>query len=405
MLSCRFHCRLASPLLVAFSFGAALFGTITRLHAAETAAGEAPKDHVIFVGLTLELESPNARGDLIALTRSGVALATAEGRTEVPLRNIHSVSLRRRPQLTNTVVEVANVRGERTFTPAANPNRLAMEQVSDMQFMQEQRIGAATINARDSEMIIANSDLARQIKDQTRQQANIDLENAVFSTSGAMFSAGATVHDADPGGAAGKSDAYDVQFTASSRRPVENAYAVLLLSVSTPDAPHTPRPHVRFRALPPLAPEPREFNIVCPGLPLGYTVHSYEVHFYAGAEELATTQSEKAVQVTRAEAFQYLLIGYLMEHKQADRPPQIVAALLPDDVARRVPEAARTRSAEVHVTAEGRVARVVLDDEEPRSADASVRSLLEDAFFFPALKQGQPVATDTTVEFAELSRR
>ena len=59
----------------------------------------------------------------------------------------------------------------------------------------------------------------------------------------------------------------------------------------------------------------------------------------------------------------------------------------------------------VLITAEGRVARVALDDEEPRSADASVRSVLKDAFFFPALKQGQPVATDTTVEFAELIRR
>jgi hypothetical protein len=198
-------------------------------------------------------------------------------------------------------------------------------------------------------------------------------------------------------------DLLEVTFEASSAELVTDAYAVLLTVMRVPAAPHEPVMSLAFRALPPIGPKPRRIELTHDGLPPGFELDRCEVHLYRDGRELATNLSERRVELTREEAFQYLLLRYTMDHAGRNLPPRPVVELLPQNFAARLPMSQRARAAEVHVRADGRVDKVTLDPVGAGPADAYFEATLRDAYFYPALLEGRPVATDTTVLLADLA--
>lgn len=385
--------------------------TITVLGAARIEAQEHPPDHTpteakghaIFVGLTLKVAGPQGQGDLIDVGRGTVRIATPEGPAKVPIRALHEVQTRRESKMSPVIIAVSDTKAERTFSRANDPTRMALEQSTDMSYVREQKIGAAMSDLMHAERQVAVSEIDRQVVDNMKSEAQQNVENAFIDTSGSMFDTGSTVGATKRPDAA-QSDAYAVSFLAAAPARVENAYAVLVLMVRLPGAPQPPVSHVSFKRLPALGVQPVALSIRCEGLPRGYTIDSHEIHFYLEGRELATTESDNSVVVTQQEAFQYLLIRHLLEHKHADLPPQVVSEFLPPDVRRNLPTAALSRSAEVRVSTAGRALTVKLDGAEPRHANSYLEALLREAFFFPALLNGEPVETETTILVSDLVR-
>jgi hypothetical protein len=393
----RDHCRHLA--LVAC---ASLALSVAPAAEVEPAPADAPRDHVIFVGLDLTLGSSKASGQLVDIERHSARLKTPEGITRISLSSVNAVSMARQMRIGRGMVNLTDLQAEQTFTPTVDPKRLALEQTMDVSYAQEQRTVAAMSQLSIAETQSSSSPDGAQVLLENQARARNEVDAAVNDARGLLGNAGSAVHQAGTRNSVAKSDAFRVSFSAASAMPVPGAFAAFVVKFRVPGVPGEPTTFIRFSELPEIGPQPRNLSVTCTGLPPGYEVESYEIHLYDGQGELATSLSDKAVTVTRTEAVQYLLLRDQLENKHASLPPRIIRELLPADIANHIPPAARHRAAEVNVTAEGTVTQVKLDTLEPRSIDAYVESVLREAYFLPALAQGVPTATATTVTFAEL---
>lgn len=360
------------------------------------------KDHAVFVGATILVDSPKGNGELIEVVRRSARIATTAGPTTVPIRQLTGAQTRRTPKMSGTILAIADLRGERTFTRASDPARMALDEMADMSHLRSEKIDTAMANAMAAERQVAYSDMDRDALSQIKAEVQSGLESAFVETSGNMFNSGSTMGRAENRATDETSDAYEVAFTVTAPAPVENVHAVLILMVKSPGPSREAVSHLNFKQLPDLDPEPRRMRLRCEGLPLGYSVESFAVHIYANGRELATSQSDKAVVVTRHEAFQFLMIRYLLEHKSVEAPPRIASEFIPVGVRSRLSSDMLSRSAEVRVSADGTVLDVKLDGTGTQEVDAYLDSVLRECFFFPALRQGVPTETETTVVLSEL---
>jgi hypothetical protein len=240
---------------------------------------------------------------------------------------------------------------------------------------------------------------------QTQRAQAADQSNAIQSELRSEgFDPGGVANRASTSGAADLYDAYAVTFTAAAPQEVDHAFAVLVMEVRSPTTPNVPLQTVMFRNLPKLTTEPRKITMEQRGLPQGFAVERVAVHIYSHGRELATNLSQQRVPVTRDEAHQFLVIRYLLEHKNANLPAKPVPDLLPTDVRDFVPASEFGRSIDLQVSRDGRVDHVKLDPALAPGVARYVEELVREARFYPALQKGEPIDGPTTLTLAEFVR-
>lgn len=258
---------------------------------------------------------------------------------------------------------------------------------------------------RSSEGITRAVNAGQPVREETKMAAERGMDRALQqmntaftqNTSYDPMTSVAGPNDASP------FDGFEIACRLSSPIELENAYAVLRLVVRTPQTPGQPMAAVKFFPLRRITPKPQKFVFTQYGLPLGFTIDSYELHVYMNGAELATSLSSNRVEVTASEAHQVLVLRHLADNRSASLPIQTVPELLSPELRRVIPPEQLGRTVNLDVDAGGRVTAVRLTPAETPENDPAIEAALRDVLFLPALLNGEAVASTGSFALSELA--
>lgn len=363
------------------------------------------KEFVLFLGMDLMVDNAGATGQIEKFERGAMHVATGDRIVKIPSGKVDKLSTVREPKVTGEQVSLANVRAERAYTAATDPQRRALrDQAAMMGYAGEieQRERMAVRNVIEAEQSASANDsgfgaAARQaaVENARTSLYAIQAERNVGNYD-ALHLADRARHGED------MRDTFQVTFEISSPVEVRGGFAVLT-TVMRPAGPNQPRVNLyAFEELPTLGPKPRRVTIGHGRLPVGFNVDDYEIHIYADERELATNLSRNRLEVTRLEAHQFLTLQRSLRFRHRDAPAEVVQALLPSRNSAEIPASAAQRSAEVDIGADGLVTAVRLAPGGSAEEDSRLEALIRSTLFYPTLRAGKPVESTLAFPLAEL---
>ncbi len=369
------------------------------------AAPEAPDTQagglVLFVGLDVMVKLPSAEGRVEDYRRRSILLETTQGPATVRSSEVRGIRAERGPQITSAHVTIGDLKSERAFSPASDPEMQAIQQHGAMLAQQSEvqdRVDRAQRELADA------ASYASRLPAQQRDTAMIDAQRRADS---AMRDA--RVADVDPtdlreailSGAGDAFDALHVTFTVSSPVDVHGAWALLLTVIQPPGSPAAFN-RFTLAELPTLTREPRDVRLSQYGLPPGFAVHSSEVHIYAAGREFASNLSANRTPISRSEAHTFLTLQRELKFQDQNVPAEVAKPLLPADIARAIPADQVHRTARVGIDSDGVVTSVFLDTAGSPERDGPIEAAVRSVLFFPTLEKGRPVASTLTFSLSEL---
>ncbi len=316
-------------------------------------------------------------------------------------------------KLTETSAAIDQLAMERVYTPANDPYRkFGREQPGTAP---QQAATAALNQAIDAQ---AQSDSTQYWSETAKHYGasfiNQAQASAVSAQSGA---ASATVAQQSGSNNAGEFaarlqaeldrqlfDAVEMTFVVSSDKPLADAYVVVSTFIHPPDTkPGTLQNWIYARALGAVGPTPQKVRFKHGGFPPGFTIERYQVHLYSRGEELATNLAAKRVELTFAEAFQYVCLNYVVSHKGATVRAAPVMGKLPSGWRQRLTAAQLAQPYFVRVARDGQPLGAFTDDACTQSVtDPYLASLVGEIRFTPALEQGRAVEGIARLRFADI---
>lgn len=204
--------------------------------------------------------------------------------------------------------------------------------------------------------------------------------------------------------AEGNYDAMEVSFKISSPVELDDPHMIVLFKFRERDAkPGDEGMLIHAKSLDPISPKPQYIRVREGGLPRGFKYMDCTVHIYNRGAEVATNVSPKRVELTRAEAQQYLLIEHIGANKGATVPAFAVRGTLPPPLRRQLTPVQLDRVCFVQVGKDGVPGHVFADEGcNLRIDDAAMAAVLREVFFQPALYQGKPADGVARVRLGEL---
>lgn len=188
-------------------------------------------------------------------------------------------------------------------------------------------------------------------------------------------------------------DAVETSFRVSSASELEDPHLIVLFRFQEPGAkPGPARILIHAQAIDPVGSRPQRIFVRKTGLPPGFKFLNCEVHLYNRGEEVATNASPKRVELSRAEAQEYLVIEYLGANKRATLPAGVLPGTLRREQRDGLTPDQLDRTFYVRVAANGALIGAYADEACKRQLDdAAMEAALGEVFFRPALDKGKPV--------------
>ncbi len=373
---------------------------------APAAPAAAPKPYLLYLGADLDVQHgkelcrvQDVSGDQLIVRVDGklVSIPTNEG----------SLNLRvhRTLKLANAGVTLADLKVDRVYSRAGDPMRkffreqpgTAGQQLVDL--AQGKAIQYATTAAMGNpasplyQQIQAEAQAAQDQAVQTMQQLNAPIYNAGDFAIEAQNELSKKLFDA-----------IEFTFDVSSPVPLTDPYILILVQYHEPNAPKgTVQNWIFAKALNPIDRQPHKVTIIRGGFPKGYELEKYQVHLYNHGQELANSAAEQLLPLTRDEAFQYTVIEYLANHKDADAPATPVLVRLPPDLQSHLSATQYAQIFYVKVSKDGLPEAAYSDASCDRKVtDPYLHSLIEDLRFTPKLERGRPIEGLALVKFSQL---
>jgi hypothetical protein len=230
---------------------------------------------------------------------------------------------------------------------------------------------------------------------------------AAHAVAGANVAAGAS-----PGMAVGANaavdtesyDAMDVRFDVSAGKPLDHPYVVLVGRYRGKNGSSGAiRNWISAQALGRIDSNPAKIHILTGGLPRGFESNGIELHLYNDGQEVATNISSKRVQLTRDDAFEYVKMDYVSNHKGATLPAVPAMGNLPADLPSRLAGGQYSQPFYVKVSKDGLAARAYVDEacSQPVN-DSYIDAVIRNIRFNPALDEGKPVEGVVTLKLGQL---
>ncbi len=199
-------------------------------------------------------------------------------------------------------------------------------------------------------------------------------------------------------------DAMDVEFEISSPRRLQDPYVVTIARFHPAGTkPGILQSLVYGKSLNPIDSHFGRVHFIEDGFPFNYELIEFQIHIYNHGQEIATNESQKRVELTRDEAFEYIKIEYISAHKGDTLPAEPALGRLPAELPLRLAAGKYGETFYTVVSKDG-----VAD--EP-FADAACSTKIDDPFlesvvrslrFKPALAHGKPVEGIASVNLSKL---
>ena len=188
-------------------------------------------------------------------------------------------------------------------------------------------------------------------------------------------------------------DAMEIEFDISSSKPLHNPYIVTM----TKFHPRNSKPGfvqnlIYARSLNPIYTQLSHVHFTEDGFPFDYDLVDFQVHIYDRGIEVATNLAANRVELTREEAFEYVMSEYIGTHAHSTLPAVPAMGNLPADLPAKLNSGKYDQTFFVSVSKDG-LAKAAFSDAGCRNRidDPYLKSVLDRIRFKPALADGRPV--------------
>ena len=199
-------------------------------------------------------------------------------------------------------------------------------------------------------------------------------------------------------------DALDVEFSISAVKTLQNPYIVTMARIKTPGSkPGYVQNHIYARALDPIDTHLSLVHFTEEGFPPEYELVDFQVHIYNRGVEIATNLAANRVELTREEAFEYVLMEYVSAHKGETLPAVAAMGRLPAELPTRIAAGKYSDTFFVPVTKDG-LGNGAFSDRicTKRINDPFLDTVVKGLRFKPALSSGAAVDGIATVNLTKL---
>jgi hypothetical protein len=200
-------------------------------------------------------------------------------------------------------------------------------------------------------------------------------------------------------------DAMEVEFDIVSEKPLFNPYIVTMTKFHAAGGKEGMVQNLVFaEALHPIDARPLHVHLVEGGFPFDFQVVDFQVHIYDRGVEVATNISDKRVELTREEAFDYIKFEYIGAHKNDTLPAVAAMGRLPADLPTRLAAGSYSAPYFVKVNSDGLANGAFADRDCTRQVhDDYLQGVVRDLRFKPALEKGKPVDGVAEVKLGQLA--
>jgi hypothetical protein len=200
-------------------------------------------------------------------------------------------------------------------------------------------------------------------------------------------------------------DAVEVILRLAATKPLTDPYVVVAAQFREQDAkPGVVSNWVYAREVEVIDDAPRTVRFKQGGFPPGFELLKYEVHFYDGGREVASSVAERNVALSRAEAHEYLVVDHVARHKNKTIPAILALRALSGEFRAAYGAEQLKQPVYVQVGADGMPGGIFLDQNCIRAmGDPFLASVIGQARFLPALQSGKPVGGVARITINDLA--
>jgi len=367
------------------------------------------KTHTLFMGVDVAVEHEKMFRRVREVSGSSWVVNVG-GRPEFIPANKQSLNLKieQSLKLTEVTAKLDNLKSERTYTPGNDPRMEAMRAQLHLQAFTTER---QMVAERELQRSLDSAAWATGVDGRNPQvaeaidseQAMVDLGKAVDFANGQLTSQQFNQAIADEQMKKEMFDAILVEFEISAPKPLANPYMIVVAQFREKGAPaSTARNWIYAQMLDYVDETPRRVSVRRGGLPPGYELDKVNVHIYDQGREVATNVSPKRVELTREEAFQYIVIEHIGNNKGQTLPATPVMATLTPEARTRLRDGQGQQVYYVLVSKDGLVTDGFEDEEySKRIADPFFAEGVKRIWFKPALEKGKPVESKTPLDITK----
>ncbi|HEY4300538.1 MAG TPA: hypothetical protein VGM73_06685 [Candidatus Didemnitutus sp.] len=360
-----------------------------------------PKTHTLFMGADISVQVGHDLGRVVDVGHDSFIVDVGGRRQTIPMHD-GPINLQVAPglRLTEVSAKVANLKAERAYTLHNDPSYLLTKSLNDSEVL------LAGWSAANSQMAKARDDLLysnlAQLNNpviggpdpQLMAQYQAAVQRATDANNAALAGPGSSLNGSANGDLASTGfDALDVTFEISAEHPLAKPYLILVARYRTGAAQTSPAKNWIFASsLSPITPTKRKVHVSQGGFPPDFALEGLQVHLYNNGVEVATDVADKRVLLTADEAFEYLRMEYVGDHKGATLPAAPAMGHLPADLPVRLANGQYKQTYFVRVTKEGMAGDAFLDESctQPLN-DPYVIAVVRALRYNPALDNGKPV--------------
>ena len=365
---------------------------------AKTPAGlTEPKTHTLFMGADITVEHEKTFYHVEGVV-GGSFIIKVNGKDVKVAADWGSVKLKvdRSLKLTKNAVQVDKLRVDRAYTPANDPVKQFMNS-QGAQLARQDAIAAAQVNLGNASRVTVVPQAGGRTEAGFGAGDPVKLEQALTQQFNASLADagnyGSQIGRMQEGVTAENFDALEIRFEVSAPRLVRNPYVVIMAQYRSPqDKPGNSLSWIYAAALNPLEGERQKVSISRGGFPPGFILEKSQVHIYDGAQELASNIADNRVELSDLEAFTFLSLDYLGNHKGATLPPAVAMGRPSREARSQLDPDQLGQTYYVKVTKDGMPVAAFTDAACTKPVGELPAALIAQVRFFPALEQGKPVA-------------
>ncbi|GAB5561521.1 MAG: hypothetical protein SynsKO_31680 [Synoicihabitans sp.] len=388
--------RFVSPLI----FGALILSSISQVRSEpkEISSQAAPQqEYRLFVGIDVKVM---AGGDFmkVAAYENGFTHVAEEGVPKIYKHDLESIDYDHLPRLGRNPVSITNLKASRergmdheTLKWMNRQNQLRM--YNDVQVDQlEAQINAAHQTASAQSETLAPGEVKPEVR---------VAENALqgYQLRSGQIADGTFYADRISGKAKVEPNALKISATLSSPVLITDAYLAFVTRTSAPEEGYTDS--VFFHHVGDLGTEPREIEFYQEGFPEGFHLKTINIHLFKNGREIVSNVSPKQFPLSRRELHEYVALERVSMHRGETIPAEPIWTIAPPALLASSDPRDFDFPVVVEVDEMGRVTAI----DSKAVLPESVRSVVKDLVFKPALEAGEPVASQAEVSLRDFFQK
>ena len=401
--------------------------TLTAAPAALSSAVTAAeaKPYVLFMRTDVSVEQGKKLYQIKDVSGRNFIIKVNGQKVEVPMAgNPHNLEFKHGLTLARSSAALTELESGRAYTPGRDPKMKHQREAVLAEAVLGDNASLAQgqyIRALNKDNILLNSDAraadGTPIRGAADTAAKLDAISAASAATAVQaqgqaetlrqsdMTSGAFAHLAAQSEMAQELfDAVEVRFQVSSPVYLEKPYVVVITRFrARDDKPGAARNAVYAKALDTIGSKPTRIEILHGGFPLGFEIEDLQVHLYNEGKEVPTNFAQNRVALTRDEAFEYLKIEYLGNHK-GETLVATPALGLPDKEERlRLTPNLWNPVYYAKVSKDGVPSATFADEACSQPVDDIVGALAQNVRYYPAIEKGKPVEGTARLTWSQLA--